>query len=127
MSQIITNNAGVSSSHHTTINPAIIELTPLSETTRFVEEGDITAWRSYLDQLVGKAFIFGEMASRVFRVVVVDYAVKLVNGAQYDVVYEDNGMNEVHIIDPNTLLELVADAELISTPVFFSSFFTFSF
>ena len=111
MSQIPANNADVSSPP-STITRATVELTPRSKTTRAVKEGDITAWRSYPDQLVGKGFIFGEMVSRVF--VVMDYAVKRVKGAQYDVVYEDSGMDEVHVVDPDTLLEMVTGAELIT-------------
>jgi hypothetical protein len=107
-----TNNVDVSSPPPT-ITRAVVELTPRSKTTRFVEEHDITAWRSHPDQLVGKGFISGEMVSRVF--VVMDYAVKYVRGAQYDVVYEDSGMYQVHVIDPDTLLEMVAEAELIMT------------
>jgi len=45
--------------------------------------------------------------------------VKRVKGAQYDVVYEDSGMDEVHVIDPDTLIEMVTGAELF--------FFTSSF
>ena len=39
------------------------------------------------------------MVSRVF--VVMDYVVKHVTGAKYDIVYEDSGTNEVHVVDLN--------------------------
>ena len=58
-----------------------------------------------------------------------DYAVKRVKGAQYDVVYEDSGMNEVHVIDPNTLLEIgyeyVSTQYSVATTSCFNVFFFF--
>ena len=46
--------------------------------------------------------------------VVSDFSVKKVKGAQYDLVYEDCGLDDVEVIDPDSLLELVADCELIT-------------
>jgi hypothetical protein len=91
---------------------AIVQLTPPSKTTRLVEERDITTWLSCPEKLVGKGFISDDFISRVF--VVMDYAVKHVKGAQYDVVYEDSGMDEVDVIDPDTLMEMITGAELIT-------------
>jgi len=51
------------------------------------------------------------MVRRVF--VVDDYSVKYRKGAMYDVLYEDLGLDEVESMDPETLLEMVADSELV--------------
>jgi len=51
------------------------------------------------------------MVRRVF--VVDDYSVKRIKGPQYDVIYEDLGLDEVQTLDPETLLEMVAEAELV--------------
>jgi hypothetical protein len=103
---------------------ANVELIPHPKTTRLVEERDITAWHNDPNLLVGKGFISGEVVSRVF--VVMDYAVKRVKGAQYDVVYEDSGTDEVHVIDPDTLIEMVtaSGAELIDVAQHFEQYST---
>ena len=51
------------------------------------------------------------MVRRVF--VVDDYSVKYRKGATYDVLYEDLGLDEVQCMDPDDLLEMVADSELV--------------
>jgi len=101
LSQIITNHADVSSASPT-ITPAIVQLTPHSKTTRCVEERNITAWRSSLDQLFGNGIIFSEPETTACH----GLRREACQGTQYDVVYEDGGMNEVHVIDLNTLLEI---------------------
>jgi hypothetical protein len=108
--QINGNNANVSSPPPNMTN-AIVQLTPPLKAKRPVEESDITTWRSCPKTLVGKGFISDEVVSRVF--VVMDYAEIYIKGAQYDVVYEDSDMDEVHVIDPGTLIETVTGAELI--------------
>ncbi|KAF8953990.1 hypothetical protein BDZ97DRAFT_1929112 [Flammula alnicola] len=94
-----------------TITPAVVRLTPDSRVTRPVEEKDLASWRSDPGHLVGKGFISAEMVHRVF--IVMDYAVKQVKGAQYDVVYEDSGLYDVTVVDPDTLLSMLTGAELI--------------
>ena len=58
------------------------------------------------------------MVRRVF--IVNDYSIKQRRGPQYDVIYEDSGPKEVQTIDPETLLEMVAEAELVvnALPIF---------
>lgn len=45
--------------------------------------------------------------------VVDDYSVKHRKGAQYDVLYKDLGLDQVQTLDPETLLEMMAEAELV--------------
>lgn len=94
------------------ITPAIIKLTPEPKITHLVAEQDVASWRSDPNELVGKGFISAESVRRVF--VVMDFAVKRVKGPQYDVVYEDSGLDDVLVVDPDTLLEMVTGAELIT-------------
>jgi len=88
-----------------------VKFTPEVKDTRPISPEDIERWRSRPDELVGNCFISTEMVRRVF--VVDDYSVKRRKGAQYDVLYEDLGLDEVQTLDPETLLEMVAEAELV--------------
>ena len=51
------------------------------------------------------------MVRRIFRVD--DFSIKRRKGAQYDVVYEDLGYDEVQTLDPPTLLEMMSDGETL--------------
>ena len=94
-----------------TIAPAIVKFTPDVKESRAVLLEDVKNWRSQPNELVGNCFISTDMVRRVF--VVDDYSVKYRKGATYDILYEDLGLDEVESIDPETLLEMVADSELV--------------
>ena len=55
-----------------------------------------------------------EKVRRVFYID--DYSVKKRKGPQYDVLYEDSGLDEVHTFDPSTLLSMLegGQAELVT-------------
>lgn len=92
----------------------IVKFFPADPNTCPVSQEDIENWRSQPDEPVGKCFISGdtEMLRRVF--LVDDYSVKRRKGAQYDVLYEDTGLDEVLSLNPKTLLEIMAEAELVT-------------
>ncbi|CAA7268827.1 unnamed protein product [Cyclocybe aegerita] len=96
-----------------TVAPAIVKLTPANPVTRSGQETDITLWQSHPEELIGHRFISNEMIRRVF--VVTDFAVKRVKGPQFDVVYEDT--DEVLTVDPDSLFDMVAGAELITNVI----------
>jgi len=72
---------------------------------------EIEYWRSHPDELVGLCFISTAVVRRVF--LVDGYSIRNRKGPQYYILYEDSGLKEVHTIDPETLLEMVAEAELV--------------
>jgi hypothetical protein len=94
--------------------PAIVKFAPPAPTTRRITDQDFANWTSWPDQLVGKCFISTEMVRRVF--VIDDFSVKKRKGPQYDVLYEDLGLDEVLTLDPVTLLEMLSkgQAELVT-------------
>jgi hypothetical protein len=96
------------SSEIPTFAPPIVKLTPQNPIIRPVLPQDIELWTSQPNELVGKGFISTEMLRRVF--VVDDYYVKK-TGPQYDVLYEDTGLDKVLAIDPETLLKMVPVVE----------------
>ena len=46
--------------------------------------------------------------------VVDDYSVKCRKGPEYEVVYENPGLDEAQTLDPETVLEMVAEAKLVN-------------
>jgi hypothetical protein len=94
-----------------TIAPAIVKFTPEVKESRPISVDEIENWLSHPDELVGNCFISKDMVQRVF--IVDDYFVKQKTGPQYDVLYEDLGLNEVQAIDPGTMLEMLTEAELV--------------
>ncbi|KIM37764.1 hypothetical protein M413DRAFT_448278 [Hebeloma cylindrosporum] len=92
--------------------PSIVKFIPVDPTTRPISQEDIENWRIQPKELVGKYFLSTELLRRVF--LVDDYSVSQRKGAQYDVLYEDTGLDETLTIKPETLLEMVAEAELVT-------------
>ena len=92
-----------------TIAPAIVKLTLEARDSRPTSPEDIEKWRTQPEELVGNCFISTEM---VF--VVDDYSVKCRKGPEYEVVYENPGLDEAQTLDPETLLEMVAEAKLVN-------------
>ena len=94
--------------------PAIVKFTPAVPTTRPISNQDLETWTSWPKKRVGKCFISTEMVRRVF--VIDDFSVKQRKGPQYDVLYEDLGLDEVLTLDPATLLEMLSNgqAELVT-------------
>jgi hypothetical protein len=93
------------------IAPAVIKFTPEVIKSRSISMDEIGIWRSHPHELMGKCFITADMVQSVF--IVDEYYLKPKSGPQYDVVFEDLGRNEVQVIDPETLLEMVAESELV--------------
>ena len=93
---------------------AIVKFTPPNLTTCRISDQDIANWTSSPDQLVGKCFVSTEMVRRIFYID--DYSVKKRKGPQYDVLYEDMGLDNVQTLDLETLLEMLTDgqAELVT-------------
>ncbi|KIL66032.1 hypothetical protein M378DRAFT_161251, partial [Amanita muscaria Koide BX008] len=83
-----------------------VNLIPKEPVTRKVTRQEVKRWRANPEDLVGKGFV--TMKRQAF--VVSDFATKKVKGAQYDVLYEDHGLN---VFDLDALLKLVADCELV--------------
>jgi hypothetical protein len=73
--------------------PAIVKFTPAVPTTHRISDQDIVNWTSSPNQLVGKCFISTEMVRRVF--LIDDFSIKQRKAPQYDVIYEDLGLDEV--------------------------------
>jgi len=97
-----------------TMARAIVKFTPPIPTTRRIKPQDLAIWGNSPEQLVGKCFISTEMVRRIFYID--DFSIKRRKGAQYDVLYEDLGLDEVQTLDPSTLLGMLSnnDAELVT-------------
>jgi hypothetical protein len=74
-------------------------------------------WSSCPDKLVGNCFISSDVIRRTFYID--DYSVRQRKGAQYEVLYEDLGLDEVQTLDPATLLAMLSEdqTELITDAV----------
>lgn len=85
--------------------PAIVKFIPPNPTTVPILSQDLPIFQ--------KCFIT-EKVRRVFYID--DYSVKKRKGPQYDVLYEDSGLDEVHTFDPSTLLSMLegGQAELVT-------------
>jgi len=94
-----------------TIAPTIVKLTLGARDSRPISPEDIEKWRTRPEELVGNCFISTDLIRRIF--VIDDYSVKCRKGPQYEVVLEDLGLDEVQTLDPETLLEMVAEAKLV--------------
>ena len=95
-----------------TFAPAACKIRPDNPTTLTVTDKDMARWQSKPDELVGKGFITsGNIMRRTFFIQ--DYYVKLRGGPQYDVVFEDTGLDDLNVLDPETVLTMVKDAKLI--------------
>ena len=94
--------------------PAIVKFIPPNPTTIPILSQDLSNWSNLPEQLVGKCFITTEKVRRVFYID--DFSVKKRKGPQYDVLYEDSGLDEVHTFDPSTLLSMLegGQAELVT-------------
>ena len=105
--------------------PAIVKFAPPAPTTHPITDQDFANWTSWLDQLVGKCFISTEMVRRLF--LIDDFSVKKRN-PQYDVLYEDLGLDEVLTLDPMTSLEIMSkgQAELVTNALPRSDIWNFS-
>jgi len=90
-----------------TTAPAIVKFTPSDPTSRPITHQEIAHWTSRPDQLVGKCFISNDVIRRTFYID--DYSVKQRKGPQYDVLYEDLGLDEVQTLDPATLLAILSE------------------
>ena len=88
---------------------AIVKFTPPNPTTRPILDRDLAYWTSTPEQLVGKCFISKGLISRIF--LIDDFSVKKRKGPQYDVLYEDSGLDEVETLDPALLLKMLSDGE----------------
>ena len=97
-----------------TMTPAIVKFIPAIPTTCPILKEDLTRWESSPHQLVGKCFISKETVRRVF--LIDDYSVKQRKGPQYDVLYEDLGLDEVLTLDPKALFTMLSNdqAELVT-------------
>lgn len=94
-----------------TFAPAICKLRPDNAITSPVTTRDIAHWRSNPEELVGKCFTTIEnIMRRTF--LVKDYYIKR-SGPCYNVVFEDTGPNDLNILDPESVLTMVKDAELV--------------
>ena len=94
--------------------PAVVKFTPLVLDTRPISGEDLVAWNFSPERLIGKCLISTEMAHRIFYID--DFSIKRRKGAQYDVLYEDLGLDEVQTLDPATLFRMLSDgqAELVT-------------
>ncbi len=95
-----------------TFAPATCKLRPDNPMTSSVTARDIARWRANPEQLVGKCFITTEnIMRRTF--LIQDYYRKRA-GPRFDVIFEDTGTNVVDILDPEEVLEMVEEAELVN-------------
>ena len=99
--------------------PAIVKFTPPDPTTRPITDQDFADWRSHPEQLVDKCFISKDMVGRIFYID--DYSVGRRKVAQYEVLYEDLGLDELEVqtFDLETLLEILSEdnTELVTNPL----------
>lgn len=84
-----------------------VNLIPKEPVSHKVTRQEVKRWRANPEDLVGKGFV--TTTRQAF--VVSDFAIKKVRGAQYDVLYEDHGLD---VFDLDPLLKLVADCELVT-------------
>ena len=94
--------------------PAVVKFTPPVLDTRPISGKDLAVWNFSPEQLIGKCFISTEMVRRIFYID--DFSIKRRKGAQYDVLYEDLGLDKVQTLDPATLFRMLSDgqAELVT-------------
>ena len=80
--------------------------------TLSVTATDIARWQANPEELVGKCFITTEdIMRRTF--LIQDYYLKRA-GPWFDIIFEDTGPNVVNILDPEEVLEMVEEAELVN-------------
>ena len=94
--------------------PAVVKFTPPVLDTRPISGKDLAVWNFSPEQLSGKYFISTEMVRRIFYID--DFSIKRRKGAQYDVLYENLGLDKVQTLDPATLFRMLSDgqAELVT-------------
>ena len=100
-----------------TTAPAIVKFTSSHTTTRSITNQDIAHWTSRPDQLAGLCFISTDVVRRIFYID--DYSVRQRKGPQYEVLYEDLGLDKVQTLDPATLLAMLSEVqtELVTNPL----------
>ena len=76
-----------------TTAPSVVKFTPPVLDTRPISGEDLVAWNFSPEQLIGKCFISTEMVRRIFYID--NFSIRRRKGAQYDVLYEDLGLDEV--------------------------------
>ena len=98
--------------------PRVAKFTSSDPTTRSITDQDIANWKSSPDQLLGKCFISADGVRRTFYID--DFSIKRRKGAQFEVLYEDLGLDEVQTLDPDTLFEMLSEAqtELVTDVVY---------
>lgn len=93
--------------------PAICKLVPDNAVPYNVTERDIGRWRVNPRELVGKCFTTSEeIMCQTF--LVKDFYVKCSGEAQFEVVFEDSGLDVLNVIDHNSMMNMVKDAQFNS-------------
>ncbi len=90
--------------------PAVTNIVLEKPILREVTSSDIETWRSHPEELIGKRFTTSDEYMRD-AFLISDYSVKVVKGAQYDVLYQDQ--KEEELVGKDELLEELADCYLV--------------
>ena len=88
-----------------------VKFLPDNPKTHRVQQHELDFWATQPAKLIGNCFISPGILKRVFFVD--DYSIRSRKGNQYHILYEDTGLDEVDDLDPQTVLAMVAEAELV--------------
>ena len=90
--------------------PAICKLVPDNAVPYNVTTRDIDCWRVNPEELVGKCFTTSEEIMRQ-TFLVKDFYIKRSGEAQFEVLFEDSGLDVLNVIDYNSMMNMVKDAK----------------